>query len=300
MLRTSVRVSAVLVVLAFVHPVEASKICNSVSGTCSNICVASNACCTGCYDTQTGRNSCSACVYAHCNCCCKSGTQTSELTDMASFSATATSEMTLTSGKVCAPAPKTVDQALGVRVAIGAFVSRVEPNSPASESGLAPCDLIVSFPGGNLREQGDHPSFRAAMREAAMFSNARLDVWKFDALTETYKLTNTQFHIPTRFAAPEGLATMFQVMVTGVPEGSPASDAGIRVWDFINAVNDEDVANIRNVLELDKKISDAIAHDGKVKLTLGRWKPIPASREQKMELTTRDVTFVPRAAEHAQ
>jgi C-terminal processing protease CtpA/Prc len=296
MLRTLVRVSAVLVVLAAVHQVEASKVCNTVSGTCNNICVVSTACCIGCYDTLTGQNSCSSCVVAHCRCCCKSATQTSELTDMASFNATATSEMTPTSGKVCAPAPKTVDQALGVRVAIGAFVSKVEPNSPASEAGLALCDLIVSFPGGNLREQDDHPSFRAAMREAAMLSNARLDVWKFDASTEIYKLTNTQFHIPARFGAPEGLATLFQVMVTSVPEGSAASDVGIRAWDFINAVNGEDVANMRNVIELDQKISEAIVHDGKVKLTLGRWKPIPASPEQKMELTTRDVTFVPRAA----
>jgi len=60
------------------------------------------------------------------------------------------------------------DQTLGVRVAIGAFVSKVEPRSPASEAGLALCDLIVSFPGVDMRGQGDHPSFRAAMREAGI------------------------------------------------------------------------------------------------------------------------------------
>jgi S1-C subfamily serine protease len=187
--------------------------------------------------------------------------------------------------------PAVLDQTLGIRTALGAFVVGVEPSSPASDAGLALCDLITSLNGRDLREHVDHQKFRSVIREAAMFGEALLGVWRFDVPGESYTSVVTQFAVPASFGAPEGLATRFALMVVEAPEGSMAAAAGIRPWDFIERINGEQVSELRNVIELDQKFSEILARDGKLRLTLGRWKPLPSSPGRQTQGVLRDVVL---------
>jgi S1-C subfamily serine protease len=187
-----------------------------------------------------------------------------------------------------------LDQLLGIESVPGAFVSKVEPDSPAAVAGLATCDVIAALNGNGLRTFINQQAFRAMARESAMFADALLAVWKFDPPTESYHSAIADFVLPAELGAREGLATGFAVIVVDVSEASPAAAAGIKRWDFIDRVDGELVSNMRNVIELDKRVNDALSHNGKVRLTLGRWKPVAGSSEGDFAGTMRDVIVTAR------
>lgn len=192
----------------------------------------------------------------------------------------------------CPDAPPLLDRILGIQATPGAFVLDIKPGSPAEKAGLARCDFIVSFNGYDLRHYSELQPFLYSLREAAMLSSANLEVWKYDAATESYRPYKTRLRLPARFGTLAGFDTTFQIMVLEVPEGSAAARAGIKPWDFIDEIDGEKVSNMRSIIEIDQKVSEAAAGDAGVRLTLARWKPIPPPSEWTTTFIPREVTVV--------
>ena len=192
----------------------------------------------------------------------------------------------------CLEPPLSLGEVLGINVAPGALVLGVKPDSPAEASGLALCDLIVSFNGNSLRNYAGHGPFLNAMREAGMLSRASLDVWKYDTATETRSLTTAELQLPAQLGAKAGLATAFQILVLEVRGGSAAERADIRPGDMIEKINGKAVAAMQYIIDADLAVSDAMSQDGKVQLTLSRWKPVPQPSTTGAQTTfsSRDVT----------
>lgn len=63
----------------------------------------------------------------------------------------------------------------GLESARGAFVTSVVPNSPASQAGIAPTDVVVEFDGRNITSWSDLPSVVGATPPG---SNARATLWR--------------------------------------------------------------------------------------------------------------------------
>jgi len=171
------------------------------------------------------------------------------------------------------------------------FVNDTNPGSPAQQAGLDVCDLIAGFNDQEFRSYGDPTSFLAALREAAMFSGADLDVWTSSDSGETYHQSRLRVRIPSQPGAKIGADVTFQVLVAAVTKGGSADVAGVRPGEFIDQVNGQQVSEVRSIIDLDRLISASATKDGQVLLTLAQWKPVRGSPVYKTRHTTRDVTL---------
>ena len=190
--------------------------------------------------------------------------------------------------KSCAEVPVHMDEVLGIRALPGAFVMDIAPGSPAEQAGLEVCDLIAGFDGQDFRGYGNAAAFVGAMREAAMFTGADLEVWRQSSLSKAYVQNRFNVRIPLQRGAKIGIDVTFQVLVLGVVKAGPADVAGVRPGEFIHQVNGQQVSQMRSVIELDQQISAAARDDGKVLLTLARWQPMKGSDAYKTTFTTRE------------
>ncbi|MFQ5876664.1 MAG: PDZ domain-containing protein [Acidobacteriota bacterium] len=170
---------------------------------------------------------------------------------------------------------------------MGALVIRVEPDSPAAAAGIALCDFLERASGEDLRQVGSLEAFTARMREAAMLAHAPLAVRKYDAVTESYSPGAVDLRLPAEVGAKAGMSLSTQILVLEVAPDSPAAQAGIEPGDFIESVNGERVPDIRSPTLIDQRVSDAALNDGVVTLTVGRWRPVPDSPEQKLAFSSR-------------
>src|SRR2546427_4867126 len=191
-------------------------------------------------------------------------------------------------GKDAVPASR-LDHLLGLRTVPGAFIMGVTSGGPAERAGFDVCDLIAGFNGRPLRQYGELQAFMSALREAATFSGLDVDVWKPSEPDEGYRRDRVKIRIPLPSEVRIGADLTFQVMVLGVVEGGPAEAAGIGIGEFIDQVNDQKVADVRSLADLDQKIGEFVDRDGAVTLTLARWHPIRDSEIYKTGYVTRDV-----------
>ena len=191
-------------------------------------------------------------------------------------------------GKDAVP-PSRLDNLLGLRTVPGAFIMDITSGGPAERAGFNVCDLIAGFNGRPLRQYGELQAFVSALREAAASSGLDVDVWKPLDPDEGYRRGRVKIRIPLPSEVRIGADLSFQVMVLGVVEGGPADVAGIGAGEFIDQVNDQKVANVRSLAELDQKIGEFVDRDGAVTLTLARWHPIRDSEIYKTGYVTRDV-----------
>jgi len=129
-----------------------------------------------------------------------------------------------------------------------------------------------------------------------MFSGAELDVWKSSDLGQTYREETFKIRIPAQTGSKLGASVTFQVLILAVSDGGPADAAGVQAGEFIDAVDGQLVSDLRSITDLDARINKAARQDGKILLTLARWKPIRDSAAFKTTHTTRDVmvTFTGR------
>jgi serine protease Do len=178
-------------------------------------------------------------------------------------------------------------EALGVEPKAGILVGSVVEDSPAYDAGLETGDIILEFDGKKVG--GDVDQFRLTVAEAGMGNEVNVAILRDgdrrnlkvklgERPTEVARagerrqrqewlgldvddVTGTQ----GRRYAPSDLKT--GVVVTGVVEGSPAEEAGLRVGDLIEEVNGEEVDDLSNFRELRK---EAMEKKGKPVLLLIR------------------------------
>ena len=192
------------------------------------------------------------------------------------------------SGKDAEPASR-LDDLLGLRTVPGAFIMDMTSGGPAERAGFGVCDLIAGFNGRPLRLYGELQTFVSALREAAASSGLNVDVWKRSDPDEGYRRDRIKIRVPLPSEVRIGADVTFQVMVLGVVEGGPADVAGIGFGEFIDQVNDQKVADVRSLAELDQKIDEFVGRDGAVTLRLARWRPLRDSESHKTTYVTRDV-----------
>jgi S1-C subfamily serine protease len=186
-------------------------------------------------------------------------------------------------------APSRLDNLLGIRTVPGAFIMDLTSGGPAARAGFDVCNLIAGFNGRTLRQFGELQAFVSALREAAASTGLDVDVWKPKNPDEGYRRDRVKIRVPLPTEVRMGADVVFQLMVLGVVEGGPADAAGVGIWEFIDQINDQKVANIRSLAELDQKIGEFVNRDGAVTLTLARWHPIRDSENYKTGFVTRDV-----------
>ena len=200
------------------------------------------------------------------------------------------------SGQDAVPASR-LDELLGIRTVPGAFIIDLTSGGPAARAGFDVCDLIAGFNGRPLRVFGELQAFVSALREAAASSGLDVDVWKRSDPDDRYRRDRIKIRMPLPSEVRIGVDLSLQVMVLGVVEGGPADVAGVGFGEFIDQINDQKVANIRSLAELDQKIDEMVNKDRAVTLTLARWHPIRDSDTYKTSYVTRDVEVrVPAAA----
>ena len=190
------------------------------------------------------------------------------------------------SGRDAEPASR-LDTLLGIRTVPGAFIIDMTSGGPAERAGFDVCDLIAGFNGRPLRLYGELQAFVSALREAATSSGLDVDVWKRPDPDQGYRRGRIKIRMPLPSEVRIGADLSLQVMVLGVVEGGPADVAGVGFGEFIDQINDQKVANIRSLAELDQKIDEFVGRDGAVTLTLARWRPLRDSDIYK-------TTYVPR------
>jgi S1-C subfamily serine protease len=195
---------------------------------------------------------------------------------------------TKSSGREAEPVSR-LDEVLGLRTVPGAFIMGVTSGGPAARAGFDVCNLISGFNGRTLRQFGELQAFVKALREAAASTGLDVDVWKPLDPTEGYRRDRVKIRMPLPTEVRLGADVTFQVMVQGVVEGGPAEAAGVGVGEFIDQVNDQKVADVRSLAELDQKLGEFVNRDGTVTLTLARWHPIRDSEIYRTGFVTRDV-----------
>ena len=200
-------------------------------------------------------------------------------------------------GSLCNAPPPSLDEVLGITTVAGALVIKVLPGSAAEGQGIAVGDMLETANGKSLRELGSLEQFSSRLREAAMLSHASLTLWKYDAVSGSYTPSALELRIPAEVGARAGIAIKSQILVLEVHDGGPAALAGLEAGYFIESIDGERVAILESPLLMDIRITDAASSIGEVRLRVGRWEPLPDSREQKMALRfMREVTVAVRSA----
>lgn len=180
----------------------------------------------------------------------------------------------------------------GVSAVAVALIVDVQAGSAADQAGLAVGDLLVSLNDTDLGQYPDLQSFVHALRETPLRSQAVLGYWKYDAPSESYSPRTTALRRSTNPGDVIGFNTSLRVVVVDVPAGGASEVAGLKQWDFIDRINGEIVSNLPRTDEIDRRLAEAAARDGKVRLLVARWKPKPtASGHQFVADARREVTL---------
>jgi len=194
--------------------------------------------------------------------------------------------------RASAKPPPTLDESLGIEAVAGALVVKVDPDSPASRAGLSLGDVVVALGQSGLRSYADHEAFRYAIHDAAMFTGASLQVWKFDPAVDSYRPGVIDLRTPAGVNSRDGFATILRVMVISVPDDSLAAADGRMLCDVIEEINAESVETVRHLVDLDSRLQEALARNGRVDLTVARWRPAPDSTTEDLSLDTRQLTVM--------
>jgi serine protease Do len=154
--------------------------------------------------------------------------------------------------------PQEIDKdmaaALGVEAKTGILVGSVVEDSPADNAGMETGDIIVEFDGGEV--SGDVDQFRLMVANAGTGRDVGVAVVLGERPTQMaragtprqsqqewlgLRVDDITGREGGRFV-PSDLEA--GVVITGVEEGSPAEDAGLRAGDLIEEVNGEDIDSL--------------------------------------------------------
>lgn len=173
-----------------------------------------------------------------------------------------------------APVTKEVAESLGLGKASGALVQGVEPGTPAEKAGLEPGDIIVKVDGRVVEKSGELPRIIGAAKPGSQvtlqlfrrgqYRDVKVGVAEIDSdkTAETSTPRNSQAAKPLLGLSVAELTEAQKneqrqkggVRVTAV-EG-PAARAGLREGDVILALDNTDIADLRQfnalVAKLDK------------------------------------------------
>jgi serine protease Do len=151
----------------------------------------------------------------------------------------------------------------------GALVSKVLPESPAEEAGIARGDVIVNFDGTPVNEWRDLPRLvgetpaerpvdvvviRNGQEKTIRIKIGTLDEPQLAGSHGTsegpaaFGLRAT--NINPELAAQLGIEALGGVVISEVQPGSPAEEAGLQRGDIIEEVNREEVSDVRQLSEL--------------------------------------------------
>jgi len=127
------------------------------------------------------------------------------------------------------------------------------------------------------------------MREAAMFSDADLQIWRKSQDGKTYDEDHLTARIPLQPESMLGISTSFQVLILDVVKNGAADLAGVRAGEFIDKVDGQSVTDMRSIFQLDQRIKAAADQQHEVLLTLARWSPIENPGAYKTTYETREI-----------
>ena len=146
-------------------------------------------------------------------------------------------------------------RSFGLAESQGALVSSVSSNSPAMQAGLKPGDVIVEYDGRKVASADELPRAVAGTRVGRQVPIVVVRDGKHIRLTATIvKLADADDKpVPVNTGAPRlgltvetltpalaqqlGIRDRDGVLVSGVEEGSPAANAGLRAGDVIAEIN---------------------------------------------------------------
>lgn len=172
---------------------------------------------------------------------------------------------------------KDMAEALGVEAKTGILVGSVVENSPADEAGMETGDIIIKFDGDQV--SGDVDQFRLMVANAGTGKDVEVVVIRDgDRKDLRVKLGErpgeiAQAGVPRqsqqgwlglmvddvkgteggRYAPPD---VEKGVVITGVEEGSPAEDAGLRAGDLIEEVNGKEIESLGDFTKAKDKLAD--------------------------------------------
>jgi serine protease Do len=170
-----------------------------------------------------------------------------------------------------------------VAVHEGAIVREVRPNSPAERAGVAPGDVIVGLNGQKVTDpptlqgiveqlepgkaynlevirDGKKQTLRVTIEEMPADYTLRSEPTRRDGGDRVFNNLGLQLRPLTKDLAQQmGLPAITGLVVTGVQEGSPADEAGVRQGDVIERVGSTPVATLD---DFQKAVSALSLKDG--------------------------------------
>jgi serine protease Do len=183
-------------------------------------------------------------------------------------------------GVTIAPVTKEVAEAIGLGKPMGALVQGVEAGGPAEKAGIEAGDIIVKVDGKTVEKSGDLPRIIGATRPGSL---SALQVFRRGA-TRDLQVTVAEFEAdrPTRRAQaePDNNAkpskSALGLTVTDLTEAQKrelkiksgvrvesaegaASRAGVRDGDVILAIDNTEVADVKQFLAIAAKVEKARA-----------------------------------------
>jgi serine protease Do len=158
-------------------------------------------------------------------------------------------------------------QSLGLEQAHGALVGEVQPISPAERAGIRRGDVIVGFGGEEIEDMSELPrvvattppgtEVDAQLVRKGQEQTVRVVVGEMprepqqagvEGGTPEGQLGLAVQELTPEIARSLGVPSESGVVVTGVEQGSPADEVGIRRGDVILEVNQQAVTNVRDYL----------------------------------------------------
>lgn len=151
-------------------------------------------------------------------------------------------------------------KSFGLKDEIGALVADVTSGGPAEESGIKRGDVIVTFDGKKINEWSDLPIIvaetevdtkvkvkiiRDGKEKLITVRIAELDEKKIAAAqTKSRGLGLTVKELTPELAKRLGLSETKGVVITGIADGSPAAESGLKPGDVIIEINRKAVKGI--------------------------------------------------------
>lgn len=171
-------------------------------------------------------------------------------------------------GVVIQPVTQELAESFDLKRPQGALVAKIVPDSPASEAGLQPGDIILSYGGTSIQTSGELPPLVGATPVGKRVSidilrngeERQLEVTiqtLQEEKTETLAATADDRASPLNIVVAELTAAQRKeldigkrgVLVKSVREG-PAEDAGIRAGDVLLSINGKDITGVDAFIQL--------------------------------------------------